>query len=47
MAEQSDITFGGRGETREGPRNHVLVGHTYGYHIANRTEQSVLGGDVG
>ena len=30
-----------------GPRNHVLDGGTFGHHLANTTEQSVLGGDAG
>ena len=38
MAELIEMPFflgGGRGETRIGPRNHVLDGGTYDHHLAN------------
>jgi len=35
-----------RGQTRVGPRHHVLAEGTHGRHLANTTKQSVLGEDA-
>ena len=45
-AEPIEIPIEGGGQTLVGPGNYVLDGSTYGRHLANTIERSVLSGDV-